>query len=222
MLLVLPAAAALEVLLHQAQRASLPVQQTLRQVQLIPEPGQVQIEVRFLLQPLGEGGDPVGGHIAGQGSEAPVGEEGGDIIRQTVAFVEGHLGDAHPAGALPLVQGDGQLLDPLHHGEVQHQIVLLAVHPGREIQRLRQQDLPLVVPGGHLVAVQGVFVVPAQIGDQDGIVHILGLPEGIGEVAVQAPVLGDPVGGRIVVEHVCRGEVGAQRRIDIVGICHHN
>ena len=47
---------------------------------------------------------------------------------------------------------------------------------------------------GHGVGAKGILVVSAQVGHQDDIIHVLRLGKGIGEVAVQAPVLGHPVG----------------------------
>ena len=218
---VLGGGAALEIIFHHAQGGSVARQQRPGQLQLVPQPGQIQIEVGLSLQPGGEGGDLLPGHTRLEGSEGAVGKQRGDIVGQAVALVEGHLGDAHPAAvALPLVKGDGQGLDALYRGEGQHQIALLGVHGGGVIKRFAEQGLPLAVLGGHGVGAQGILVVSGQVRHQDDIVHVLGLAEGIGEVAVQAPAPGNPVGGRVAVHHLSHGKAGAERPVYVAGIGH--
>ena len=65
-------------------------------------------------------------------------------------------------------------------------------------------------------------MVPAQVGHQDGVVHVLGGLEGIGKPAAHPPLVGHPVGGGIVVDDVRRGEVGAQGAVHVAGVFHHH
>ena len=220
-LAVLAAVPALEAALDRTQGGGIARQQRLGQLQLVPQPGQIQIEIGLGLQPGGEGADLLPRHAGLEGGKGSVGKQRGDILRQAVALIEGHLGDAHPAAVpLPLIEGDGQGLDPLHRGEGQHQIVLLDIHGGGVVQRLAEQRLPIAVLRSHGVGAKGILVVSAQVGHQDDIIHVLGLGKGIGEVAVQAPVLGHPVGGRVAVHHLVNGKAGAQLTVYIVGVCH--
>ena len=87
-------AAALEIVLHQTQRIAVLVQQGLGQLQLIPELSGIQIVAAQRVEAGGQGGDGLLIHRALQGSEGTVGKEVGNLLRQSIAVIEGDLGDA--------------------------------------------------------------------------------------------------------------------------------
>ena len=87
-------AAALEIVLHQTQRTAVLVQQVLGQLQLIPELSRIQIVAAQRVEAGGQGGDGLLIHRALQGSEGTVGKEVGNLLRQSIAVIEGDLGDA--------------------------------------------------------------------------------------------------------------------------------
>ena len=110
-------AAALEIVLHQTQRTAVLVQQGLGQLQLIPELSRIQIVAAQRVEAGGQGGDGLLIHRALQGSEGTVGKEVGNLLRQSIAVIEGDLGDADAGSTGLLAQSQSDALDTLGLGE---------------------------------------------------------------------------------------------------------